>query len=102
MQFFMEQTLPQMSTFFPDELWSIQVPRLAQSEPSIRHALIALSSYHELFTEHSTASPSLALRYYNLAIRNLVRDPGQTIPLLYTHVLSCALFICVEVRFVTL
>ncbi|KNG81061.1 hypothetical protein ANOM_010965 [Aspergillus nomiae NRRL 13137] len=97
LQFYFEQTLPQISTFFPDELWSVWVPQLAQSEPSIRHALVTLASYHELFTRHEDESTTyLALQYYNKAIKDILytaKSPRG----LFVHFLSSALFICIEI-----
>lgn len=86
-----------MSTFFPDELWSVRVPQLAQLEPSIRHALVTLASYHELFTRHEDENATyLALQYYNKSIKDILHtDKFPRGP--FVHLLSSVLFICIEV-----
>lgn len=48
-QFFLEQTVPQFTKTFPDDLWGIWVPRIAETEPRLWHAFIAVPLYHELF-----------------------------------------------------
>lgn len=94
-QFFTEQTIQQLSMFFPDEFWSTRVLQLAYTEPCIWHALVALSTYHERYIDQSAGGDaSFALRHYNLAINSLssVRHNLSLI-----HLVSCIVFICVEV-----
>ncbi|KAL6693190.1 hypothetical protein J3F84DRAFT_381838 [Trichoderma pleuroticola] len=94
-QFFTEQTIQQLSMFFPDEFWSTRVLQLAYSESCIWHALVALSTYHERYIDRSPGGDALfALRHYNLAINSLssVRHDLSLI-----HLVSCIIFICIEI-----
>ncbi|KAF5602077.1 Zn(2)-C6 fungal-type DNA-binding domain protein [Fusarium subglutinans] len=71
-QFFIERTLSQLTSFFPDEFWGISVLQVAQYEPSISHALVSFSAYHEAFTNGNTGDKSpFALKHYNLSIKEL-------------------------------
>ncbi|EHK20464.1 uncharacterized protein TRIVIDRAFT_68999 [Trichoderma virens Gv29-8] len=61
-----------LAMFFPDDFWSTRVLQMAYSESCIRHALIALSAYHERYIYCSPGSDySFALRHYNFAINGL-------------------------------
>ncbi|KAK2616598.1 hypothetical protein QQS21_000421 [Conoideocrella luteorostrata] len=99
MQFFCEKTLLQLTSFFKDEFWTRQVLQVADSENCIRHSLIALASYHELYMGH-TSLPTrklnhFALRHYNLSIGAILgskKTPSNT----HTHLISCVMFICIE------
>ena len=97
--FFRERTALQIDSFFPSAFWGVLVPQIAHREPSIRHALIALSDFHEQFMLPSGSNgerPYFGLRQYNLAIRELL-DPcaTQRTPLIY--LLCCLLFVAIEV-----
>jgi hypothetical protein len=47
LDFFYSQTAPSLAGYFDSRFWSILVPQLACSEPSVQHAMIALASFHE-------------------------------------------------------
>ena len=97
LQFFVERTVGQLTTFFPDDLWTRQVLQVAQSETGIRHALIALSSYHEAYVnDSSTDEVPFALNYYNRSIKHF-RENGSRSSWTYVYLVSCSLFICIEV-----
>ncbi|KAF5570140.1 Zn(2)-C6 fungal-type DNA-binding domain-containing protein [Fusarium phyllophilum] len=71
-QFFIERTLSQLTSFFPDEFWGISVLQVAQYEPSISHALVSFSAYHEAFTNGIPGNKiPFALKHYNLSIKEL-------------------------------
>ncbi|KAF5554147.1 Zn(2)-C6 fungal-type DNA-binding domain-containing protein [Fusarium mexicanum] len=71
-QFFIERTLSQLTSFFPDEFWGISVLQLAQYDPSISHALVSFSTYHEAFTNGMPGQKiPFALKHYNLSIKEL-------------------------------
>ncbi|KAF4436123.1 Zn(2)-C6 fungal-type DNA-binding domain [Fusarium acutatum] len=71
-QFFIERTLSQLTSFFPDEFWGISVLQVAQNEPSISHALVSFSAYHEAFTNGIPGYKiPFALKHYNLSIKEL-------------------------------
>jgi hypothetical protein len=54
--FFYSQTAPSLGAQFDSEFWCVVVPQIARFEPSVQHAMIALASYHENWSEHHTAS----------------------------------------------
>lgn len=99
LQFFVERTMRQLATFFPDDLFSTRVLQVAHLEPSIWHALVALSTYHERFLEHGPGpvprESLFGLRQYNKAIEGLLSS-RPSLPLV--RLVSCTIFICIEVR----
>jgi hypothetical protein len=99
LQFFFEKTLMQFQTFFPDDLWSRCLPQIAESESCIRHALVALSSYHRRYIDRQVqdGGASFALGQYNLAIKGLVRSPQGPPQPPHIYLVSCLIFICIEV-----
>lgn len=97
LQFFVEQTIGQLTAFFPDDLWRTQVLQIAQSDAGIRHALVSFSAYHEAYTNDSTRDEMpFALRHYNLSIEKLRGSRHQS-SWTYLHLVSCSIFICIEV-----
>ncbi|QGI70367.1 hypothetical protein CEK26_002700 [Fusarium fujikuroi] len=95
MQFFMERTLSQLTSFFPDEFWGISILQVAQSEPSISHALVSFSAYHEDYVNRVPGNNiPFALKYYNLSIKEL-RDSHRSLS--HVHLVSCLVFICIEI-----
>ncbi|OLN94153.1 Transcriptional regulatory protein moc3-like protein 7 [Colletotrichum chlorophyti] len=92
-------------------LWNKLVPHFCHAEPSIRHAVLAISSLHESFTQvHSTVpgnaeahhvrsevlSNTFAAEQYGKALKYLqewrpTESSPATVPLL-----ACLLFICIE------
>ncbi|KAF7561658.1 hypothetical protein G7046_g2480 [Stylonectria norvegica] len=82
--------------FFQEEWWNSQVLQLAHFEPCIRHALVALATYHEQYTRRIADKHALfAARQQNLAIQKLLLPSQQ--PLTYVHLVTCSIFICIEV-----
>lgn len=95
--YFHEKTLAQMSTFFPDEFWTRQLLQVASSDRCIRHSILALSSYHELFsTPQQVNGCQFALRHYNLSIKGILGSP-RTAENAHIYLMSCIMFICIEV-----
>ncbi|KAF5630104.1 hypothetical protein F52700_7462 [Fusarium sp. NRRL 52700] len=93
-QFFIERTLSQLTSFFPDEFWGISVLQIAQYEPSISHALVSFSAYHEAFTNGIPGDKMpFALKHYNLSIKELYASHSS---LSHVHLVSCLVFICIE------
>lgn len=100
LQYFSEKTVAQLTHFFPDDLWNVTVLQVAQSHPSVRHALSSLSWYHERFVRPATDlgdEASFALVQYNLAIKHVLvsQEPCQPV---HVGIMSCLLFVCIEVR----
>lgn len=97
LQFFSEQTIGQLTTFFPDDLWRTHVLQIAESDDSIRHALLSLSAYHKTYITQSVEDDTIfAMRHYNKSIGSL-RHSGFQSSLTLNHLLSCSIFICIEV-----
>ena len=102
-EYYQLRALPQFNTIFEDSFWSQTVPQMAHSEPSIQHALAALSSFHE--TSFAGVSRSVpddsmqrnALKQYNHAIRELSGKSSKTVPI-ETQLTSCLIFVNIEVR----
>ncbi|KAG4029820.1 hypothetical protein MFRU_014g01190 [Monilinia fructicola] len=80
--FFINMTAPMMGGFGKEACWSEMIPRAAQHESSILHAIIALGALHESREKNSrSAAPNnllapaeeaFSLLEYNRAIRCLV------------------------------
>lgn len=106
-QFFRERTLAQVSKFFVDELWTTKILQIAHAEPGIWHALISLSSYHELFMKPADSTNNqlvmkrhnlgiYALHHHNMAIKaalDIQRTPKHPL----SHLISCVVFVTIEV-----
>lgn len=107
-QYYRERTVSQLTSFFPDELWSKLLLQYAESEPCIRHALFAFSNFHENFmlrqmsqANSTLEEPPFALAQYNFAIQKLVQPSSlSSSPLI--NLVSCIVFIAIEVRAKTL
>lgn len=98
-QYFHEKTLKQLCTFFPDDFWTSYVLKIANTETSIWHSLIALSSYHELFSTQRMprrqAEDCFALNQYNSSIQHVL-SMDRSSQSAHVQLASCILFICVE------
>jgi hypothetical protein len=100
-----------LSGYFDSDFWSRLVMQISHVEPTIRHAVMAVSFLHEQ-SEASARAPTFgsrilplvadpqnkfALQHYNSAIRCLVEnvdsrhDQAEELALL-----TCLLFICIE------
>jgi hypothetical protein len=95
---FQQRTALEIPGPFRSELWSIILPRVAQHEPAVRHAIFALSTMHESYaTEDADRSIMLSdwsSHHYSKALRLAVRitDPSQSFDtLLLTSLVFCAL-----------
>ena len=103
-QFFRERTLSQLTASFAEELWDKTIFQVAETEPSIRHAMFALSGFHEHFLNSHKHNADMqlgfALTQYNLAIRELLCfDSGRGHTSIVIHLVSCLIFIAIEVSF---
>ena len=98
-QFFLERTVQELEGPFQDAPWARLLVQIAQAEPSINHALFALSGFHETYRNMRLAGRSespFALNQYNLAIHALVKAPNR--PASPTiHLVSCLIFFMIEV-----
>lgn len=103
--FFQHVTAPCISGGFDAVFWRAIVLQISQTEPAVRHAVLAVSSLHEGLAAGISASTdgvltrttqSFALQQYNKAIARLLEqmhNPG-TRPL--ASLLTCVLFVCIE------
>jgi Fungal specific transcription factor domain len=103
LDYFYQRTAPQLSGFFSQDFWGRLVPQLSSSEPSIRHALIAVSCFHER-TEHfsgshlisSAGSATADLVLYNQAVNSLIQRLGSDQSSTRIPLIACILFTCLE------
>jgi hypothetical protein len=98
LQFYIEKTIDQLSTFFRDELWTAKVLQLAATEPCVRHALVAMALHHRhLSCQSADVDMEFAARQQILAISELkAQMRPASVSLL--HLTTCCIFICSEVK----
>ncbi|KAL4923165.1 uncharacterized protein BDV17DRAFT_285646 [Aspergillus undulatus] len=99
-------TIPMMSGWLVQHLWSSLVVRMSQSEPALCHAVVALSALQEasetagkpvLIEDMTNRTHRFALYQYNLSIERLTLRMKSKDPLLRNTVLLCCLiFIAIE------
>lgn len=102
-RFFQERTSAQISGLYDCEFWNRFVLQTATHDDGVRHALVALSSLHEMFatgdaTIRDKVTNSFAMRHYNLAIRRHLKrldTPNYTIHF-EEHLAPWLIFICIE------
>lgn len=103
---FRARTGPQMAGFFPNEFWSTLILRAIFHEPVIKHAVLALSSLHECFSngDRSILNPlwdkgggGYALTQYNKAIEHLVKPAQKRPQAVDVCLVACMLFSSFEV-----
>lgn len=103
LEHFSARTGPSLSDC-PDSqaFWSRTLPQMSTSVPSIRHALLAVSSCHAAFTLQSSTHPhafqyqDYVVKQYNLAIKALRLDIGRRDTSVQVPLICCLLFICIE------
>lgn len=99
-QFFHERTLSQITSLAHNDFWSRLVLQAAHTEPTIRHAIVALSEFHRRFLllpgEGASNEPHFALWHYNRAINKVLRavDSHDS---LYLRLICCVVFVSIEV-----
>ncbi|OCK77969.1 hypothetical protein K432DRAFT_302998 [Lepidopterella palustris CBS 459.81] len=105
LEFYHRCAQPTLSSRFDNEFWSRISLQLAQQEPAVRHALIALGYLHKTesgnlkdarsrFAAH--AEHKTLLLHYNKAVRCLTDrmvEPSYTPEI---GLVTCVLFICIE------
>ncbi|KAK4189562.1 transcriptional regulatory protein moc3 [Podospora australis] len=103
--FFQHVTAPSLSADLDNAFWRHLVLQICQSEPAVRHAVLAVSSLHEGMVQNTLmphvnndneTRSSFALYQYNRAIACLL-DQMRTVnarPLV--PLLTCVLFVCIE------
>lgn len=96
-QFFNEQTAPTMQTFtsYTKHFWSLLVPQVASSEPSIRHITIAMASRQEKKLAATTSEVArlqhMESKHFASSLSSLPN--GQTVGEMEVILLASALFV---------
>ncbi|ROV98281.1 hypothetical protein VSDG_04425 [Cytospora chrysosperma] len=97
--FFQNVTAPCLSGDFDSFFWTTYVLQISQSEPTVRHAVLAVSSLHEGFTSAPCAGDttrSFTLQQYNKAIACLLDQMNSHSAKPLASLLTCVLFVCIE------
>ncbi|KAJ5371766.1 hypothetical protein N7517_003772 [Penicillium concentricum] len=97
---FCTQISQAFSGFFSSDLWNYFLPQLSYREPTVRHAVAAVSAMYEQHTNPSAdgrGSDLFALQQYNKAIQKFRDHLANPKEFKYDLLLvTCLLFICVE------
>lgn len=104
LQFFITVTAPILSNDFSKDFWQGRVLEASKTEPSIRHALIAIGAIHQDFiSRHENYGPSqdpsiksFAFRQYTTAISYLHKLMSTQTQRLDITLMCCILFICFD------
>ena len=105
LEFYYQCAAPSLSSRFDREFWSKISLQMAQSEPAIRHAVIALgylnkqesgSLKHARSELQAIHGNKVFLYHYNLAVRSLVERMTQPSWLPEVGLVTCLLFVCIE------
>lgn len=97
--FFQHVTAPCLSGDFDGGFWRVLVLQICQSEPAVKHAVLAVSSFHEAMTTpymDAEDRHSFALSQYNKAIANLLDQMQNVEAKPLVPLLTCVLFVCIE------
>lgn len=101
--FFQHVTAPCISGDFDAVFWRSVVLQVAQAEPAVRHAVLAVSTLHEGLTQGTIVqstdgclTQSFALQQYNKAIARLLDQINNPPTKPLASLLTCVLFVCIE------
>lgn len=104
--FFQNVTAQAISGGFDAAFWRVTVLQISQTEPAVRHAVLAVSSLHEGLRAGavtslwdgllSQPSQSFALQQYNKAISRLLAQMSNPLTKPLASLLTCVLFVCIE------
>lgn len=98
-----ERAVYDISGYFESEFWDRLVLQIGHTEPSVRHALLALSSLCEtyesqdLMDDHSQFRLQFALQHYNKAVRLVAEYLSTLQPRLDVILTSCLVFAWLEI-----
>jgi hypothetical protein len=98
-----ERAIYDISGYFELEFWDRLVLQISHTEPSVRHALLALSSLCEtyesqdLMDDHSQFRVQFALQHYNKAVRLVAKYLSTLQPRLDVILTSCLVFAWLEI-----
>ena len=109
LEYFQNSTLKALSGFTVSDFWSGLVLQLSRSEPVVRHAVLAFSSFHETrekvhfssFPDHSVSNhqeyqDEFALQNYTRAVSLLRQELSKRQQSKTVALVSCILFVCIE------
>ncbi|KAK3905595.1 hypothetical protein C8A05DRAFT_12607 [Staphylotrichum tortipilum] len=103
--FFQHITAPCLSGDLDGAFWRVLVLQICQSEPAVRHAVLAVSSLHEGMVQAAAVTPyvnssedrnAFALYQYNRAIACLLDQMRTANARPLVPLLTCVLFVCIE------
>jgi hypothetical protein len=101
--FFLTCTVNELSGYFSDDFWDRNVLQLSQSEPTLRHALIAIGTLHERFLTFRSPGEGVedlvsvfALRQYTKSISHLRKSLATQQPSSEIALMACALFVAFD------
>lgn len=99
--FFQHVTGPCLSGDSDASFWGTFVMQLCQTEPAVRHAVLAISSFHESFSQGQnttdiSGSQSFALQHYNTAITCLLDPMKDAVNKPLASLITCVIFVCIE------
>lgn len=92
-------TAPCISEGVDAIFWGTYVLQVSQTEPAVRHAVLAVSSLHEGLMNGSLSggtTQSFALQQYNKAIAHVLNQMQNPLTKLSVSLITCVLFVCVE------
>jgi hypothetical protein len=96
---------PVLSSNFDRNFWSRTTLQMAYTEPSVRHALIALSYLystedgtirHARLNFTSQCKSGTLLQHYNKSVRSLINRMGEVTYRPEIGLVTCLLFVCME------
>ncbi|KAH8657983.1 hypothetical protein BX600DRAFT_439160 [Xylariales sp. PMI_506] len=103
-QFFQFITAPVLDSEFTQGFWTVIVPQFCHASPTVRHAVLALSSLHESLLDDGArlcaqlvAKQTFALNQYNKSmslLRTQLVNSHESEPIVV--LLMCILFACLE------
>lgn len=104
-QYFITNTASELTGYYSSSFWEYLILQASTTEPSLRHAVVAIAALHEKFTDrrlrgvspgHENSESIFAVNQYMKAISHLRRSlsSGKQAPL--TALMSCLLFVCFD------
>jgi hypothetical protein len=106
-EFFRARVAREISSYFDAKFWNQMVMQAGMAEPTVRHAILALSSLYEAgamsLSVHQPSSSDrrryltgFAIRHYTKAVALLYNRISLTAPSLEVILISCLIFIWLE------
>jgi hypothetical protein len=102
--FFATATAPSLTGAFSSDFWEKKVVGMSMVEPTIRHAVVAISAIHQNFVNRhhcrgsncSSKLETFAFRQYTKAISSLHNLMSTRAHQMDLTLISCILFICID------